>query len=42
VKEIQNCLNEGQGPIQRGDNRKNAKIGWGNLKNLKNRWARRA
>jgi hypothetical protein len=28
----QNTTNEGPGPLQRGDNHKNAKIGWGHLK----------
>jgi hypothetical protein len=32
VKEIQNCTNQGPGPFQRGDNHKNAKIGYGHLK----------
>ena len=32
VKGIQVCSNEGPGPIQRGDNHKNVKIGWGHLK----------
>jgi hypothetical protein len=30
--EIQNCSNEGPGPLQRGDNYKNAKIRWVHLK----------
>jgi hypothetical protein len=25
-------LNKGPGPLQRGDNRKNVKMGWGHLK----------
>jgi hypothetical protein len=32
VKRILNCSNEGPGPLQRGDNHKNSKLGWGNLK----------
>jgi hypothetical protein len=32
VKGIQNCTNQGPGPFQRGDNYKNAKMGWGHLK----------
>jgi hypothetical protein len=32
VKGILNCSNEGSGPLQRGDNLKNAKMGWGHLK----------
>jgi hypothetical protein len=32
VKEIQVCSNKGPSPLQRGDNHKNVKIGWGNLK----------
>jgi hypothetical protein len=32
VKGIQNCTNQGLGPMQRGDNHKNAKMGWGHLK----------
>jgi hypothetical protein len=32
VKEIQVCSNKGPGPLQRGDNHKNVKIGWGHLK----------
>jgi hypothetical protein len=32
VKGILNCSNKGPGPIQRGDNHKNAKMGWGHLK----------
>jgi hypothetical protein len=32
VKGIQVCSNKGSGPIQRGDNHKNEKIGWGHLK----------
>ena len=29
VKEILNCSNKGPGPLQRGDNYKNTKMGWG-------------
>jgi hypothetical protein len=29
---IQVCLNKGPGPLQRGDNHKNVKMGWGHLK----------
>jgi hypothetical protein len=29
VKGILNCSSEGPGPFQRGDNYKNAKMGWG-------------
>jgi hypothetical protein len=32
VKGILNCSNKGPGPLQRGDNDKNAKMGWGHLK----------
>jgi hypothetical protein len=32
VKGILNCSNKGSGPLQRGDNLKNAKMGWGHLK----------
>jgi hypothetical protein len=32
VKGILNCSNKGPGPLQRGDNHKNAKIGWGHIK----------
>ena len=32
VKGLQICSNEGPGPHQRGDNHKNAKIGWCHLK----------
>jgi hypothetical protein len=28
----QNCTNQGPGPFQRGDNHKNAKMGWDHLK----------
>jgi hypothetical protein len=30
--EILNCSNKGPSPLQRGDNHKNAKMGWGHLK----------
>jgi hypothetical protein len=32
VKGIQVCSIKGPGPLQRGDNHKNIKMGWGNLK----------
>jgi hypothetical protein len=32
VKGIQNCTNQGPGPFQRGDNHKNAKMGYGHLR----------
>jgi hypothetical protein len=32
VKGILKCSNKGPGPLQRGDNHKNAKMGWGHLK----------
>jgi hypothetical protein len=32
VKGIQVCSNKGPGPLQRGDNLKNVKMGWGLLK----------
>jgi hypothetical protein len=32
VKGILNCSNKGPGPLQRGDNLKNAKMGWVHLK----------
>jgi hypothetical protein len=32
VKEILNGSNKGPGPFQRGDNHKNAKMGWVHLK----------
>ena len=32
VKGLQVCSNEGPGPLQRGDNHENAKIGWCHLK----------
>jgi hypothetical protein len=31
---ILNCLNKGPGPLQRGDNHKNAKMGWVHLKKI--------
>jgi hypothetical protein len=31
VKGILNCSNKGPGPLQRGDNDKNAKMGWNHL-----------
>jgi hypothetical protein len=34
VKGILNCSNKGPGPLQRGDNIKTAKMGWGHLKTL--------
>jgi hypothetical protein len=34
VKGIQVCSNKGPGLLQRGDNHKNVKIGWGHLKIL--------
>jgi hypothetical protein len=34
VKGIQVCSNKGPGPLQRGDNNKNVKMGWGHLKIL--------
>jgi hypothetical protein len=34
VKGIQVCSNKGPGPLQRGDNHKNEKMGWGHLKIL--------
>jgi hypothetical protein len=34
VKGIQVCTNKGANPLQRGDNNKNAKIGWDYLKIL--------
>jgi hypothetical protein len=44
VKDILNCSNKGPGPLQRGDNHKNAKIWLGQLKIFffLNHWARRA
>jgi hypothetical protein len=32
MKGIQVCSNKGSGPLQRGDNHKNVKMGWGNMK----------
>jgi hypothetical protein len=32
VEGIQVCSNKGLGPLQRGDNNKNVKMGWGHLK----------
>jgi hypothetical protein len=32
MKEIQICSNKGPGPLQRGGNHKNVKMGWGHLK----------
>jgi hypothetical protein len=32
MKEIQVCSNKGPGPRQRGDNHKNVKMGWSDLK----------
>jgi hypothetical protein len=32
VKGIQVCSNKGPGPLHRGDNHKNVKMGWGHLK----------
>jgi hypothetical protein len=43
VKGIQVYSNKGPGPVQRGDNYKNTKMGRGSFKNLlKNHRARRA
>jgi hypothetical protein len=39
VKGIQVCSNKGQGPLQRGGNYKNVKIGWGHKKNFFSRIA---
>jgi hypothetical protein len=33
-EEIQICSNNGPGPLQRGDNYKNGKMGWDHLKNF--------
>jgi hypothetical protein len=42
VKEILNCSNKESGPLQRGDNYKNVKMGWGLFKDLlKNHKVRR-
>jgi hypothetical protein len=32
VKGIKVCSNKEPGPLQRGDNRKNVKMGWGHLR----------
>jgi hypothetical protein len=32
VNGIQGCSNKGPGPLLRGDNHKNVKMGWGHLK----------
>jgi hypothetical protein len=40
VKGIQVCSNKGQGPLQRGDNHKNVKMGWGHLKIFSSRTSR--
>jgi hypothetical protein len=32
VKGIQVCSNKGPGPLQRGDDHRNVKVGWGHLK----------
>jgi hypothetical protein len=32
MKEIQVCSNKGPGPLLRGDDYKNVKMGWGHLK----------
>jgi hypothetical protein len=32
MKEIQVCSNKGTGPLLRGDNYKNVKLGWSHLK----------
>jgi hypothetical protein len=32
MKENQVCSNKEPGPLQRGDNHKNVKMGWGHLK----------
>jgi hypothetical protein len=34
MKEIQACSNKGSGPLQRGDNNKNVKMGVGSFDNL--------
>jgi hypothetical protein len=34
VKKIQICSNKGPGPLQRGDNHRNVRKGWGHLKIL--------
>jgi hypothetical protein len=44
VKRIQVCLNKGPGPLQRVDNHRNVRKGWGHLEILilKNYEARKA
>jgi hypothetical protein len=45
VKRNQDSSNKGPGPLPRGDNHKNVKMGWGSFKNLnllKNHWTRKA
>jgi hypothetical protein len=37
MKGMQVCSNKGPGPLERGDNHKNVKMGWGHLKNY--HWA---
>jgi hypothetical protein len=32
VKRILNCSNKGPGPLETGENHKNAEMGWGHLK----------
>jgi hypothetical protein len=32
MKGVGLCSNKGTGPLQRGDNHKNIKLGWGHLK----------
>jgi hypothetical protein len=32
MKGVPVCSNKGTGPLQRGDNHKNVKMGWGHLK----------
>jgi hypothetical protein len=34
---IQVCSNKGPGPLQRGDNYKHVKLGWGHLKKILSR-----
>jgi hypothetical protein len=38
VKENQVCTNKGTGPLQRGDNHNNVKMGWGHLKISRTTW----
>jgi hypothetical protein len=38
VKGIPVCSNKGPGPLQRRDNHKNVKIGWGLLKFSRTTW----